>query len=148
MDTSCHFPEVIQLLSRPKNNNWVFRICRLESNFLFPIPRFLFPIPRSLFPIPSSLFPIPSSLFPIPQSKRLHREVAVHTGDDDVAGSGAERTVNHKKVAILYSRARHGIALYADEERGGWPLHEKFVQVKRLLLVLLRRGWEPRHDGA
>lgn len=121
-----NFPEVIQLLSRTKNNSWVFWICRLESNLLFPTL--------------CSLFPLSS------YAKRLHRKVAIHTGNDDVAGSGAQRAVNHKKVAILYSRAYHGIPLHTDEERGGWPLHKKFIQVKRLLLILLRRGWEPRND--
>ena len=136
MDTCCHFSEVIQLLSRPENNSRVFWICRLKSNISI----------RSLFPLPSYLFPIPRSPFPVSQTKRLHGEVAVDAGDDDVAGRRTERTVDHEEVSVVDARACHGVPLHANEECRCGTLHQEFVQVERRFLILF--GWrrKPRHD--
>ena len=160
MDTCCHFPEVIQLLSRPKNNSWVFWICRLESNTpirsLFPLPCSLFSIPCSLFSLPCSLFSLPCSLFPLPCSlfplpsyaKRLHCKIAVHAGDDHVAVGGAEGSVDHQQIAVADSRAGHRVALDAHEVGGGRTPHQQFVQVERRFQILFSRRREPRNDRA
>ena len=55
-----------------------------------------------------------------------------NAGDDDVSAGGAERTVNDKEVAIIYSLSDHRLALNLDEERGGGTLHQQLVQVKNI----------------
>ena len=71
-----------------------------------------------------------------------------HAGDDYVAVGGAERAVDHQQIAVADPRADHRVALDAHEVRGGRTLHQKFIQVKRRLLILL--GWrrKPSHHRA
>ena len=133
MDASCYFPKVIKLLSWFQHNVGIVRIRRYQSN---------------LPAIPHYPFPVPHSPFPIPQAKRLHRKVAIDTGDDDVATGGAKRTVDDKEVSIADSIADHGIALHLNEERGCWSLDQQLVQVKRRFLILLGGRGKPCDNRA
>jgi hypothetical protein len=55
---------------------------------------------------------------------------------------GRRDRVYDQGSAIEDSRPNHRIALNSKEEGSGWIGNEAVIQIKRLLLIVLSRGWE------
>lgn len=76
-----------------------------------------------------------------------HLTLPVPVGYNDASWLGCDAAIDNEKRAVADALSLERVPLDAKEECRCWMPDQKLIQVQRLVLIPLCRGWKPRGDS-